>query len=722
MGAPGDALSQTGMIAGPGLAPPPPAVGRDVGRLRRAELAADTGLLLPGLACIGLFVLWQVHDGGYPPTAWYPGALLVTVLTLGSAAVCRQSFRRPSWPVVAATGAFAAYTAWTFLSIVWADVPGDAWDGANRTLLYFTVFAFFALSPWRATSAGFLLGAFSVGTAAVVAGHFAAAVFAGDPTSSFIGARFSDPAGYINATAALVLMAFWPALVLASRREVPWLLRGVLLGCAGLLLQLGLLPQSRGALFAFPVVALLCVAVVPGRIRLLAVAAPVAAVVVGWWEPILDVYGTGEQLPELNNALDRAGRALLFSFIVLVAAGIVIALVDRRLQVSERLARRLRRIVALVAVAAAVAAIGATVAVNGNPFTRATDAWAEFKAGETENYAGSHLTGGLGSNRYDFWRVAVAEFKAHPVNGIGADNFAVPYVRARASGEEPLYPHSLVLGVLSQGGIVGTLFFVGFVALALLAHAKARLRLDAFGGALAGAALIAFAYWFVHGSVDWFWEFPALGAPALAWLGLSVGLARPKPERGEPEPSLPPPTGLEAALALSDLDEGRLGGRGRIVAALALVAVVAGVGTASYVFPWLAARNVDTAARTWRSDSEAAFDRLERARAFNPLSDRADVIAGTIASRISDLDRMRLAFTRALERNPYNWYAQLQLAIVDYLTGQRNEALQRIEAARSLNPSDSVLEDVERRMRAGETVTLRELDRVFLQRVEARTS
>ena len=44
-----------------------------------------------------------------------------------------------------ALGCLAAYTALSFLSILWAAVPGDAWEGANRTLLYLLVFALFAL-------------------------------------------------------------------------------------------------------------------------------------------------------------------------------------------------------------------------------------------------------------------------------------------------------------------------------------------------------------------------------------------------------------------------------------------------------------------------------------------------------------------------------------------------------------------------------------------------
>src|SRR4030088_329052 len=80
-------------------------------------------------------------------------------------------------PVRVALGCLAAYTAFSFLSIVWAGVPGDAWEGANRTLLYLLVFALFACWRQRGASAALLLGVWTlaiVGLAAYVALHASA--------------------------------------------------------------------------------------------------------------------------------------------------------------------------------------------------------------------------------------------------------------------------------------------------------------------------------------------------------------------------------------------------------------------------------------------------------------------------------------------------------------------------------------------------------------------
>jgi hypothetical protein len=155
------------------------------------------------------------------------------------------------------------------------------------------------------------------------------------------------------------------------------------------------------------------------------------------------------------------------------------------------------------------------------------------------------------------------------------------------------------------------------------------------------------------------------------------------------------------------------------VAAVALAFAAAAV---SYVPPWLAAREVELAATTWSEDPGRAFERLDRARSLNRLSERPDLVAGAIASRLGDRSRMRRAFLGALDRNPDNWYAQLELAIVDSLEGRRSEGLARLARARALNPLEPVIPQVADRVRAGERVSPRVLDRLFLQRVEGRTS
>jgi len=117
---------------------------------------------VPALGALALMVVWATNQAGYPLTHWAPGGLIVTAL-LGIALFAAG--RSPSGrvrlseipPAVrVAVGCLAAYTALSFLSILWAGVPGDAWEGADRTLLYLLVFALFACRPQKGATAALL--------------------------------------------------------------------------------------------------------------------------------------------------------------------------------------------------------------------------------------------------------------------------------------------------------------------------------------------------------------------------------------------------------------------------------------------------------------------------------------------------------------------------------------------------------------------------------------
>jgi len=664
--------------------------------LRTESAKTEALVLVPGLLAFAVFLLWGAVDGGYPPTLWYPGALFL----LGLAGVSLRSGRRVlaggSRAVRVALALLTAFTLWSFLSIAWADVEADAWDGANRTLLYLLVYALFALWPWRPAGVAGLLFLLSGGIAVAGVAAFLQAAASSDPASFFTSGRFSEPVGYVNANTALFLIAFWPAVFLAARREVPVLARGLALAAAGTLLELALLTQSRGSLFAFPAVLALFFLLVPDRVRSLTALLPALGAVLLARGALLDVFRVVES-GEARDELAGARNAIALTALALFLVGIALGWVDRRIRLSGRATEWATRAVAAGAVVLALG--GAFVLVDrfGDPATRITAAWDEFTAGQPEQIGTSYFASGLGSNRYDFWRVGVEEFADAPLLGIGADNFAVPYLRERESDEEPLYPHSVEIQVLSQTGIVGGLLFSGFLVAALLGAWRRRSGADTLERGLVSICVVTFGYWFAHGSVDWFWEFPGLTAPALACLGLAAGLAR-----------APTHSPVE--------------GRGHAPRAVLAASLAVALGAAvSLALPWFATREVDRAAAVWRSDPEEAYEVLGNARQLNPLSDRPDLVAGAIASRLDDLERMRASFRRALERNPHNWYAHLQLAVAASLAGERGRALGHLQQARELNPAEPVLDLLAEQIRSGEPVSPRVLDRMFIQRVEERT-
>lgn len=146
------------------------------------------------------------------------------------------------------------------------------------------------------------------------------------------------------------------------------------------------------------------------------------------------------------------------------------------------------------------------------------------------------------------------------------------------------------------------------------------------------------------------------------------------------------------------------------------------VAVASLTLPWLSAREIERAADGWQTAPEDSYAILDRARALNPLSARADLVAGAIAMRREEYDRAEESFERALERHEESWYAELELAVVAALEGRRDDALAHLDRAEELNPLEETVGIVRAGVVAGEPVNPHVLDRIFLQRVEERTS
>ncbi|HZU82195.1 MAG TPA: O-antigen ligase family protein, partial [Polyangiaceae bacterium] len=130
-------------------------------------------------------------------------------------------------------------------------------------------------------------------------------------------------------------------------------------------------------------------------------------------------------------------------------------------------------------------------------------------------------------SRPALWRAAVALFRQRPLLGVGADNFRRRYeaVLSPSAGGQPytdtrLHANSLYFETLADMGIAGAL------ALAWLARCLLRaLRDHAAGGRLAGAACaVGAGTFFVHGALDYFFEFTPLFG--LFWVLLGLTAAR----------------------------------------------------------------------------------------------------------------------------------------------------------------------------------------------------
>ncbi len=651
--------------------------------------------LIPGVAAVAVFLFWATAQGGVMATDSYPGALFLLGVLCATLYAFRARLPRLPLLALAAIALLGAFALWSYLSIVWADDQGAAWDGANRCLLYLTAFVIFTLPPWAPRTAAALLGLYAVGIGVIGGTVLLEAADSANPLQYFIAGRFAEPTGYHNANAALFTSAIFPAIFLASRQEAPWPARGLMLALAGVLFQLALMPQSRGWLIAAPLAALAYIAFVPGLVRSLIMVGPLAVVVALTANPILNVFDAVDNAAALGPALDSARDATLIGAVVLFLTGSLIGFLDHHLDLPEHAARVGSR--AVLGVAGVIALAGAVVAIGviGNPIGWAGDRWDDFKSGEFEHeFEGSRLSQGLGSNRYDFWSVAFDEFKDSPIRGVGTENFAEDYVRERNSDEEPTHPHNLSLRILAQTGLVGAALFIGFLVAALIGVGRTRLRSsDPLGRGVGGLAAVVFVYWFAHSTGDWFWAFPALSAPVFAWLGLgmSVGADR----------------GLRAAPSWASDWERPAAVAGGVVVVFAAL---------SLALPWTAAVDTKKAAETWGASPNAAYDRLDRAADLNFLSANPYLVEGAIASRLDQPRRMRIAFDRALDRDPDNWYATLELAALDALEGDSQSALERLQRVSELNPREPVTDQVRQGVLSGPPVSLETLDSIFLER------
>ena len=667
--------------------------------------------LIPGLLAVAVFAAWSWLEGGFDPTSWYPGALfLLGLLLLTGFAVRGQISRIPRLSLIAA-GLLAAYTLWSYLSIAWADVPADAWDGANRTLLYLTVYALFILPRWRSGAAAVIFALHAVAVGAVAALTVIVLVTSSDITPMFIDGRLIEPAGYQNAVAALFIGGAWPALLLSSRRETPWPLRALLLAIAGLLVQVAVLPQSRGAALVLPFAPLLWLAIVPSRLRVLAVLVPLTAVTLLTAPRLLAVYDAVHAGRNAGPTVDRAAVAIGLGCLALLIVGAGLAVLDRRARLPARVRELAGRAILAIGCLGALAGVVVALAAIGNPVSWAGDRFEDFKGGYDDSFEQNRFSGDLGSNRYDFWRVGIATTLADsPIGGAGADNFATDYLRERRSDEEPHYPHSLPVRVLAGTGLVGGLLFAGFLGAAVLAASRSlRGQPPGLGRALAATMLAAVAYWFMHSAGDWLYSFPAVTAPAFAWLGLSAAMT---PAAGGQRRRTAASSGREpaASRAVAGERQPRFRGRRRWLAAAAATAITAGAAL-SLLAPWLSALYVKSATGRWIVDPAGAYSQLDRARSLNPLSAQPDMVGGAIAGRYEDLPEAEERFRAALAREPENWYAMLELAVARALAGDRREAVELLTRAKALNPLDPLIGEALRRVKAGRVVTFSRIDR-----------
>jgi hypothetical protein len=666
----------------------------------QTRLRAEGAPLLPAGTAIAVVIAWAATGGGYEsqptlsgyaPDPWYLGALGLVGLTCASAfGVGRVRLSR--WATIACA-ALTAYVAWSFLSVLWAHDQGTAFLGSDRALVYLAAFATFAILPWSSWSARGALALFvgGIGVIAVVTAIRVAVL--GDPSSLYLSERLAYPLGYYNADAALFMTAAVTAIALSAQRSGMAAPRVGGLLVAAVCLQLAVLSQSRGWLFTAPIVLALTLLLVPGRLRLLAFALIPAGATAAIAPVLLGLYkraspgGTPLTQPRLSHVLHLQGNhavhAMLIADVTLsVVAALAVAL-DRRVELSRSAHRRANRIAAMLALVAALAGVAAgLIAVHGDPIGRAERAWHSFAdAGETTGSSSSRFIT-LASNRADFWRVALHEFSLHPLTGIGQDNFATSYTRLRHTDEAPRWAHSIELRLLVHTGLVGALLFALFTFAALLAALRGRRAGPE--RVTGGILLLPLVVWLVHGSIDWFWEYPVLSVPALAFLGAATAL-RQRP------------------LVVTTIAGGRR--RGVAVAWWSGAALLAVGALLALAIPFMAARRVQQAIAVWPAQPAIAYSQLRSASSLMPFDAQIDVIGGAIALNQGEYDEARSWLLKAERREDQGWLTPFLLGLIDSEQGHRRQSQVELQSARGLNPREPVIREALERVNGRHPLT-----------------
>jgi hypothetical protein len=533
-----------------------------------AARVLPTAALAAGAWALAWLETGSTASPDWVPYAFFAGLLLAVVLVSGTAA-------RPRGRELSAVGALVALAGWAAISISWSAVPDLARDEALLTLFYAIALLVPLLTLRTSSDRLFASAAVAASSALLAIGVGIVLRFGTDQSDNFDGGRLSFPISYPNAQAAVFLIGFWPAVVLAAQRGRGLLARALALAAATAIASGWLTAQSKGGLVAVAASAALVFGLSPLRLRLLPPTLFAAGLTAVGYGPLTAPYRT------LTAAEVRgAGSAILILTAVGAAVGVVYALLDRRLELGPRGVRAAG--LGTLVLFLATAAVGLSV-FFGRVYHAGwlDDQWRAFKA-ERHTTGSSHLLV-LGSWRYDIWRVALHEFEDHPLAGIGSRGFGPAYLQKRHSPDVPARAHSVELDALSELGIVGFLLLVGVLVLpSVPIVSRMRARDPAATAAFAGGT-----YWLVHASADWIWTVPACGLPF--WLLLGAGGAG-----GERRP---------------------LAARAAIPAA----AVTAALAVVAFLPPWLSARLTDRGQYRW-------------AKRFDPLSVTPYVRQGTVSA------------------------------------------------------------------------------------------
>jgi O-antigen ligase/polysaccharide polymerase Wzy-like membrane protein len=626
---------------------------------------AALGCAWIGLALLGAALgVSEVVHGAYDESTWAPIALGALALALALVVAV------PRRPPLAALIPLLGLWVWSLVSLAWGESNDNAHIAADRWLLYA---AALAVLWWivhddrrRATV---VLGGAAAGVLGVGA-WMLARMLGGHGADLFLGTRLNDPLGYVNGQAGYLLAGTWPCLALAERRGSGATAAMAGAGITGVvvLVALGLLTQSRSWGIAVIGTILLLLVTVPGRRRRAAMVLLIAIAIVPIYSSLSSVWRHPNRLTGLPTvvATRHAAIAILLAAIAIGAIwAAVVGGTERFAPEGSRSRAQASRLAngALAALGLAViVAIGVNAGAIAHRVHSQYDAFVHLapSPGSTRLFSG-------GGNRYDYWRVALIEFRSAPLIGVGAGNYQPGYYLHRRTTEDIQQPHSLELQTLAELGLVGALLLIAFLAhVAIgLRRTAAAARRDPHARALAVGAGGVFTAWLIQTSGDWLHLLPGLTAIALA--AAVALLARPS----------------SGSIALTH--------RGHLaVIAVATAIAVAGAVT---IAPRVLSLHAQASAQRALADGapRVAIADATRALDYDPSSVQALVLRSAAFARLNAFAPTLADLRHAIALEPRNWATWALLGDLFTRRGARSQARSAYSHALRLDPLEPEL-------------------------------
>jgi UDP-GlcNAc:undecaprenyl-phosphate/decaprenyl-phosphate GlcNAc-1-phosphate transferase len=617
----------------------------------------------------------------YDASVWVPIGLAITLLC-AIGLVVRPP--RPAAPGALAVGGLLGLGAWSLGSAAWSESVENAVVSGNRWLALGALLLLMLVLVSHDRRAVALVGACALGIDAVALSVLVR-LLGSHADALFLGGRLDSPLGYINGEGCLFAMGLWPCLALAQMRQA-WL-AGTGAALAVVCASLALLSQSRGTALAVAGSLIFVLALVPGRTRRVYAMLVVAGAVALAAPALLHVY---DRAGGGAVSLDDAHKAAAATLVAALCAGVVWALVTAAsgaiaARASGGRAGALASWLVAVAVSAAFVLVGVTqplghdLRVQWHSFVHLAEPGEGRKPGSAVD---TRLLSGAG-NRYDYWRIAADVWRAHPVLGVGAGNYARPYFERRATTEDVEQPHSLELQALSELGIVGALLLACFIAGVFWGAARmcrsvggSSLRL-----ALVTSGLGVFTAWLIQTSVDWMHLLPGLSAIAL--VGAAVLVWPRRAQVGVPAARGSRPAARRAFMAV--------GVSGVVVALIATGASLSRQGLAEFY----RSRAQDELPRK----PAAALADSRRSLNIDSDSTSSYYLEAAALARFDRAVAAEAALRRALAREPHNFVTWALLG--DIAARERRLAVAKLDYGRAhaLNPREPGLAELARHPR-----------------------